>query len=50
MTRSDSSTTLKRLEKGRFELQEEIKQLERYIEHTGKERERLGGGGGAGGG
>ena len=39
MTRSDSSTTLKRLEKGRFELQEEIKQLERYIEHTGKERE-----------
>ena len=30
------------LEKGRFELQEEIKQLQRYIEHTGERgREKI---------
>ena len=36
MKENTATARVKRLEKGRTELQEEIKQLQRYIEHTGK--------------
>ena len=36
LRRTESENQMKILKKGRYEIQEEIKQLQRYIEHTGK--------------